>query len=268
MNITYRKKSISIIFTLQVLASTVLQANEFEIGDVDLESHGRTYNRLSGAKKSDALLKASSSRFQSFMEEAQEVVAEYDLQDSFGLRLIHRHFPIENDSLMVEDYEVVNGTPSLVTQAQGLESAKRVGAIPASWIFTDEPNDGGLLFEASTDPAVHTAHSKLKDPDGFFTKIGGLLRRHKLNDLLSLSVLVRNRLVAGENQMYMENTYKSSGRSVVQLWDIKEKPLESFVRTSWSFEGSKLQGCVCSSWWICTPVGCYMAGSHNDSDDN
>lgn len=254
INQNFKKIYLTFACALHLSSNLPLCADEFDLDDVNLERHRAHYNSLSSAKQADAALK-SSPQFDEFLSKAQSIAKHYEVDSSMGLRLIHRHFALEEGQVMAENYEVVHSTPSFVTQPHTLEEAQERGTLPASWIFTDSPEEGGVLFETSSDPTIKTTSLKLRANPKFFEEMGNALREYKLNHILSIGILERKDLVAQENDWYIENTFIPDSRSVVQLRNIQEKPLgEGVVRTSWAFKEPKKHGCSC--WWV---SACYVA---------
>lgn len=265
INLSPKKIYLTVTLVLHLSSNLPLYADDFDLTDVNLSEHRKRYNKLPSAKKADALLQASP-QFDEFLNKAQTIAKQYEVEASMGLRLIHSHFTLDENQVMAENYELQNEVPSLVTQPYTLEEAQIKGALPASWIFTDNPGEGGVLFEASSDPAIKSTSLKLQQNSGFFQEIGNALREYKLNHLLSIAILEREKLAAKTNELYMENSYNTTKKSVVQLWNTKKQPLESYVRTSWSFQNPQENGCSCNYVWVCSPIGCFLKGSHQMAD--
>lgn len=232
---------------LQFLINSELFA-KFELEDFDPEQHRVNYNALPSVVKSDEELQKSS-QFQAFLKDADEIVTRYELNNLVGLRLIHQHFFLGDNQVMAERYEVVNNVPSLITQAISFEEAKKMDALPSSWIFPTSGKNELVLFETSSDPAVMQAKSILEKSPNFFNEMGKAIGEYNLNHLLSLAILKRDSLIAQEDQIYAEINSHEHNRSIVQLLNTKDITSNS-VRTSWSFKGPKQVDCHGHS--ICT----------------
>ncbi|MBA3814695.1 MAG: hypothetical protein H0X26_09510 [Alphaproteobacteria bacterium] len=249
--------SVAFISTLHLSMSTAL-CGHFELDSIDKETHKIRYNSLPAVEESDALLKGSS-QFNSFLNEAEEIVTRYELEPAVGLRLIHRHFTLDEGQLMAEEYDSIDNVPSLVTYAHKFEEAEAKGAIPASWMFSGSSQDEILLFEASNDPAVKTGSLKLQNSPEFFDEMGKILTENNLHHLLSVALLKRDSLVAEESHIYMEVNSRHEQKSVVQIWD-GTSDSSNTISTSWAFKGPRQQKC----WPImkCIWVPDYPKGAH------
>jgi len=235
------KLSLTLGVTLQILMMSSLHA-EFDWDDVNLEIHRKHYNNLPSVEESDAQLRVST-QFEPFLKKAEEVVVQYELEDSIGLRLIHRHFDLGEKQVMAENYELVKNVPSLVTYAHSIEEVQDKKALPASWIFSGNADQEALLFEASSDPEIRASSYKLQQNPEFFEEMNTLLRDHQLNNLLSVAILKRDSLVAKKGEIYVEANTLPKNKSIVQVWNKNNKSPDS-IRTSWSFKGPRQPKCV------------------------
>ena len=98
---------------------SIANANIFSIEDVDTVSHSKIYNKLLYIEDSDRKLKQFP-HFEKFLKASEEVVCRYDLAEHVGLRLIHRHFDLQEGQIMIENFQVVKDVPSLVTNAYNI----------------------------------------------------------------------------------------------------------------------------------------------------
>lgn len=231
-----RIKNLAFLCTFQILYINLVDAH-FELKDINLDTYHTHYNSLSSVEESSLALQASP-QFQPFLEKAEEIVTRYNFNNSIGLRLIHRHFSLSQNQLMVEQFDTVNDIPSLITYPHTIEEAQAIDTVPASWIFSGNLKEEITLFETSTDSAVKAANLRLQQHPEFFDEIGQLLKDYQLNNLLSIAVLKRNSLVAEEEQTYMEVSSEKENRSIIQLSKF-EDALKDSIRTSWSFKGPK-----------------------------
>lgn len=209
--------------------------------EVNLNAYAQHYNHLPDVETANQELQ-SSPYFHSFLKEAEEIVSRYDLESHVGLRLIHQHFPVGKNQVVTEEYQTVQGTPSLVSWAHNIEEAESQFALPASWIFST-PQEAPIMFEASTDLAVKVGNKMLQNNPEFFSEISKLLDENNLTKQLSVALLKRDSLIAKEEQMYVEAISDDGNRSILQLGAKKDQP-ENIIRTSWSFRGPKQQGCI------------------------
>jgi hypothetical protein len=191
------------------------------------------------------------SKDQQFLVDAGQIVTKYEMEANVGLRLIHNHFPIEKGQIMVEELQSIKGIASLVTYAQEFEMAQSKKAIPASWIISEKPKEDPIVFEATTDPAVHAGIKLLQQKPEFMNEIGDLLRKNKFTSLLSVALLKKDSLVANDGEMYIEINEASPQKSVVQAWRADQKPTDA-IRTSWSFNGPQDGHCLAIGY--CQPL--------------
>ncbi len=227
-----QKRFVLIGCSLHIMMSTTLYAQN-DLDDLDVVQHVKHYNSLPSVEESTAKLQESS-QFAPFLKEAEEIVKRFQLDQFVGLRLIHRHYTLDQNQVMAEAYKDVNKVPSLVTSAYSLEDAREFNAAPASWIFGSDPQKEVLLFENSSDPAVKSALRSLSKSPEFFDEIGTSIRQHRLQSLLSVAILQRDLLPAKGNQTYLEVNNSLVNKSVVQICEDVSKE-QSVIPTSWSF---------------------------------
>ncbi|OJW52806.1 MAG: hypothetical protein BGO67_00545 [Alphaproteobacteria bacterium 41-28] len=225
------------------------QADIFALEDFNATEYTRHYNSLPAVEDSNKELQVSTF-FAPFLKEAESVVVQYELEPYIGLRLIHRHFPVEGNQLMAEEYQTYKEQPSLVTSAYEVDGALLKGMIPASWILAHGDGDEVTVFEASNDAAVHTGSKMIQKNPEFLDEMGKLLEDNNLNNILAVALLKRDALVASENQIYLEINDSEHDKSIVQLWDVSKQNKDAIV-TSWSFKGPREQRCIRES--VCVP---------------
>ncbi len=210
---------------------------ELTLNDLNIPEHSKYYNSLPSAGNADDALK-SVFNFSDFLEKAEEVVSSYGFEKHTGLRLIHRHFDLNPSQVMVEEFQEVNGNPSLVTSALSVDEARQKSAVPSGWCFNSSPMK---IFEFSTDEAVRTGFRDIQTTPEFLEQMEVVIKNYNLENLMSVSLLGKDSLLAGEGQIYEERTYDS--QSVVQLVDESLRSAES-IRTSWSFKGPREVACI------------------------
>jgi len=177
-------------------------------------------------------------QFHDFLSCAGKVIGSYNFSDHTGLQLVHRHFDLEPDSVIVQQFGTYEGTPSLIASALPLADALAKGAVPSGWIFS---GSSPQIFEFSTDEAVKANLRDIKSTPEFLEKMESILKSFHLERLLSVSLLKRESLVTQEKEVYQESTYNNVG-SVVQVMNANNvKP--AYIRTSWSFRGPKKTDC-------------------------
>jgi len=238
-----RKKWVALL-VLQVWSTSPLLAN-YNLDDINIEQHQSHYNKLPSVEDNDRLLKERSSQFFHVLQEAEKIVLKYELEEHVGFRLVHSHFPLGKNQVMVEQPEEFQGVSSLLTYAQDIDVAKENKAVPASWIFSADHNE---VFETSTDPSVHAGLKLLQEKPKFVEEMKDLLTKTQFNSLLSLALLKRESLIPKEDEIFMEVNSGELRKSIVQPWNTETNPVDS-IRTSWSFKGPRQQNCRPS--WRC-----------------
>ena len=151
LNSTTKKTSLSFICALY-FSTTISAGAYFNLEDFNSQEHVGQYNSLPAVESNNELL-SEHPQFQPFLKEAGEIVTSHGLEADIGLRLIHRHYPLGENQVMAEKYEIVDGVPSLVTSPHDLTEARELETKPASWIFSKNAPHSASLFETSSDPA-------------------------------------------------------------------------------------------------------------------
>ncbi|MBX9786737.1 MAG: hypothetical protein K2Y08_05305 [Alphaproteobacteria bacterium] len=246
-NIRFKGKIILATIFIQLQINNSSQAI-FTLEDFDSVNHVRHYNSLPEVEDADANVRQIPS-VPLFLQRAESLVAQYKLEPYVGLRLIHKHFPLSDGQLMIEEYHVVDGIPSLVTSPHALEETI-MAAIPSSWIFSNNLKQDPYIFEASTDPAVKEAITKLKENPEFFDEMRKLLTEYELLSFFSVAILQRTSLIVHEGQSYLEESYTDPNESIIQVCD-DSKISPNAITTTWSFKGPREMKCTPSAY--CSP---------------
>lgn len=215
----------------------------FSIEDLDATSHRSHYNTLPKVEDADANLKACLD-FQDFLSKAEQVIISHGFEDIVGLRLIHHHFDLGAEQVMVENFELYDGIPSLITSAQPITVACEKGAAPSSWIFDGSQR---VVFEFSADPAVKAGLRRIQEAPDFLMQIKKTIEDYNLQNLLAIALLRKDTLVPDNSEVYLEKNYVEDGKSIVQLSPLEDASLH--IRTSWGFSGPKQNRCFCSGHW-------------------
>jgi hypothetical protein len=231
-----------------------------DLEDLNIENHVKMYNQLPSVEYNDNIV-TSHPRVDSLLKDVEQVISQYAMQDYLGLRLIHSHFQLNNNQIMVEEFIKLDNVPSLVTSDHQFEEAKIKKARPASWIFSKELKENPLVFETSTDEAVTAGTIMLQKNLDFVEAIRKIVTEYEMNDIFSLAVLKRESLKPQSSSMeevYVENNYKGlSNVSVVQLDTKDVLKSDMLIPTSWSFGGdNKKYACQATKY-------CRRSGDHH-----
>jgi len=242
------------VVTFIMILSLSLSADSFSIKDIDVEDYVKSYNGLCSVEKADSELK-SNTLFREFLTKAKDIIVKHDLQEYVGLRLIHRHFDVQPQQVMIENFELREGVPSLITSSQSISSAYEPGVFPASWILSE---DGLSIFEFSRDSAVFQGVNIMKDNELFIDEMRNLMIQNGVSNLLSISILKRNSIDLSlasldSGKIYVERNFGDLQKSIVQL----ENNVVGGIHTSWSFHNQEGMNCCCYPSSVCldTPHG-------------
>lgn len=237
-------------------------------------SHMATYNSLPEVELADTAIKARPD-FSTFLENFGDLIRRHGLEDAVGLRLVHRHFPLETkadgkQAVMSESFELVEGVPSLVTKAHEVTSTL-LDSYPASWLFT-ESEEQGIPFELSSDSAIKTARDRIDAATGFFDDARQMIVRDKYASLLSLAILKRTSLTSDDDQQVLNEKSREGIGSILQLVHITEVQTEENIQTSWVFadtKGPKQVGCTKRMYCARDPMtGNHPKKPYHDRQDN
>jgi len=230
-------KSFQIAFAVLCMSATSCLGDPYSLKEDKAEEHVKHYNTLPYVGIADADLKTQP-QFHDFLSRAREVIASYNgFSDHTGLRLVHRHFDLKPENVVVQQFSTYEKTPSLISSALPLAEALAKDAVPSGWVFgVSSPQ----IFEFSTDEAVKKDLHDIKSTPEFLEQMEIVIKDFHLEGLMSVSLLRNASLVAQIGEVYQENTYDFG--SVVQVIDAK-KIVPTHIRTSWSFRGPRQVAC-------------------------
>ncbi|KAL8969343.1 MAG: hypothetical protein Q9197_004390 [Variospora fuerteventurae] len=104
--------------------------------------------------------------------------------EKFGIQLLHRHFPLSDSDILLEDHAVTSPFPK---PAPNIFPSDRI--IPKSWFF----GPGGTLepyeYRIVLSPAEKEATADIAAEATFTAEIHGILLKHSLLHILGLSAL-------------------------------------------------------------------------------
>mmetsp|Transcript_71439 Transcript_71439/g.83105 ORF Transcript_71439/g.83105 Transcript_71439/m.83105 type:complete len:242 (+) Transcript_71439:24-749(+) len=224
----------------------ILSSFREDLGSFDPDRKYDSYhNSLPSVEEAEKELIASAA-MEDFLEASKKIIVKHQLEKAVGLRLIHKHFSVEAGEIMMEEFLVHGEEPALVTHPVDTEKAKSAGALPASWILSE--NGNFEVFETSTDPAIKRNIDLINRE--FLKEMGELLRERKMFGMLALAILRRDALGVSSGQAYLEKTYPK--QSIVKLRERSE--LSKHIRTSWSFS-SEVDTLACEPDAFCDRSG-------------
>jgi hypothetical protein len=177
---------------------------------------------------------------QAFLTEARDIAISKGLESHIGVRLIHRHFEVEDDERMVETLVIgEEGKMTLVTQPE-----KETDAVPASWVRTAS---GWEAFEYSRDKRVKDmVVSSIVSLQEVALEINALSEKYGLTHLLAVSILAREWTVGlPDDIMFLERSYLSpTKQSIVTVESAAEETFASSIITAWEFSKPITHACV------------------------
>tara|TARA_R110000850_G_scaffold277120_1_gene423041 strand:- start:20442 stop:20819 length:378 start_codon:yes stop_codon:yes gene_type:complete len=71
------------------------------------------------------------------ISEIKSVLKKYQNQNKFGITLLHKHFDISEDEIMVESIDVENRV--LTTRPVKLKEAQKTSLVQTVWCFSNDP---------------------------------------------------------------------------------------------------------------------------------
>lgn len=237
MKVKIRKYQIALAMFFISTMPCLAGGDIFSIQEEDLGGYVKHYNTLPPVGEADADLK-SQPQFSDFLERAKGVIESYEFSAHTGLRLIHRHFDLDDQKVIVQESKPYDGKPALIASSLSLDEALSKEAVPSGWIF----GDSRYIFEFSTDEAVKADLRHIQKAPEFLDKMENLIKEFKLENLISVSLLRNASLAPQDGEIYLETTYAVG--SVIQTTEVSNVKA-SDICTAWAF-GPKQT--ACSGW--------------------
>lgn len=203
----------------------------------------KLYNTLPEVEIANEKLQKSRS-FEQFLVEARELAQEHNLEESMGIRLIHRHTDITDNEIMVEKHENFKGQDALVTRPASKISETE--AAPASWIFDGEQYH---VFEYSYDAHVPKVVEAVKNSPDFLNKFASLLKKYSYQNLIALAITDREwfQNYVGKNSFLEQSYNEPTFASVVTADELEDA---NSITTAWSFKIDPIT-CHCAMITTC-----------------
>lgn len=112
-----------------------------------------------GLKHIDAVAPFNSGDYACF-EELKNVLKKHDAIDRFGITLLHKHFEMEEDEVLVEECDEENRT--LILQPVKLSSIKSATAIETNWRLDTSISMAKCVSLCQYDPQTPGRHNGIK----------------------------------------------------------------------------------------------------------
>lgn len=187
------------------------------------------------------------------------IFQKYSIQDLAGITLMHRHYDLSEDEVLVE--ELIGGvsttTPKLKTATLQI--------LPHSWKFAFSTTGISLtpvefvdVSEPTTRSDLNTKISSVLTNQAFLVELYHALAELKLIDVLGLTILHRNDLTTVELPMLTEaSTDSHAGRCSVLRPVTEEEGMDGdAVPTTWRFPVGKgiIKVDTCGGRWACSQI--------------
>lgn len=178
----------------------------------------------------------------------------YNTYTRFGIQLIHRHFLLDGQSILVEDHTVTSPFPKPPADQF---PADRI--FPKSWYYTEngilEPYEYRILRDQADPLEVPTNPNDVAD---FTSELYRVLAKHNLIGLLGLAALGSEGLQPSSNSILLEKTFHDRNIFTVCDNETMAKNQKEVQTSLWRFAPSQdglgartvghlvcIAGCIC-----------------------
>jgi hypothetical protein len=189
------------------------------------------YNDLADVDDADAKLIENPNKFALF-EALTSDIPESELSDVVGICLLHKHYTIAENSVMVESLISQDGVLGLEMRATPLDSLPMV---PISWkICITEQNLEIFPIEFSAEQYAFNLYDKLMENADAFERIASLISKFGLENLVGITLL-RQVEIDKSGFDLIEKT-NDERRSHITLPDTLDDSSDKIIQTVWKFE--------------------------------
>lgn len=223
------------------------------------------YNSLPSVEQANAALEAIN-RTEVLLELCR-IIAKHNLQDAFGIRLLHKHNDIESHQIMVEIEEVTTeGKTCLATAPR--TNVPHAFATANSWKLAPGSIQEWQPLEYSTDAVVTACASTVATSHNFFQEFKAMLEKQNVVDILGPCVVDREfykKHRPAQPSILAETTDPDRRANIVQFVREQAYASEELIQTMWQATKASMesaQSCVvaCISVSACVKEG---NGTHN-----
>lgn len=197
--------------------------------------HTEAYNNLHTAEVAAHRVQESGI-FHQFLDEFAILLDSYELAEDVGLRLIHKHFTLPEESeqyVMSENFSMRAGSKVSITSVTSTKDDNSEQSFAASWMFA-ETEDSVLPFEFTSDSKVKEVRERIKASIGFFKSAKSLVSKYSYNSLIAVAVLKRDQLNLPEGFKLLEESFQDIG-SVIRVVKSEHVGSSDMIQTSWDF---------------------------------
>jgi hypothetical protein len=206
------------------------------------------YNSLGAVEDADRSVRAGGA-LDAFLLEAADILVAHDMQDRFGVSLLHKHMDCAAGERMIETPIVFQGQDALCTGPTGARSVWNQ-AVPTVWALRDE---GFAPLEYTTDPLATERLGQGAVAEGFLAAFRQAVARSPIGSLMGLAVVTRRLYAeAAADQIGLEYSNLVPRSSIVVMTD-RHGRTERSVETRWAFKKSidTVSACVQQCLTIC-----------------
>jgi hypothetical protein len=191
-----------------------------------------------------------------------EIIERKGLSPTFGLFLLHRHFPCPRGAIMLEQPLQTKSGGWLYVTAPSPLSDKLPAFAPSRFMFVSRGRRTVLApLEFSTDSVVVNSWQKAAYDGELLGDLASLLKAHKVQSLLGLTVVAREHEDA--TKILIEDTIIEPPHSLVR-WVLPEEFDPALtIPTIWT--GRRAEGC-CTLMMYCE-LRCVKGSEDNHSTD-
>lgn len=189
------------------------------------------YNSMPSVEDAHAALEERH-QFPEFLTRFSSLSREHSVAEDAGAFLLHAHFKLGADQIMLERSTSVGGTAAYATQPVAADDAKV--AFPMRWYFA--PKSKKALFrpmEFTSDPGGNLSLRKLAASSSFIRDYRSLLLSFELGDLLGLCSTKRIELPCPEGASYREETDFVGGASILRVVANAAESQGPLIDTTW-----------------------------------
>jgi hypothetical protein len=218
------------------------------IAETERSFRPSVYNHVPLVERADARRK-SSGAFQKLVDDAARILLRYALEDACGLFLIHRHFAVREQEVMLECFD--RRRRALITKSRHRSSISPPLGVPSRWVLQ---RSVFVPLEFSSDPGAERALAAISASAGFVRDMATAILRHGLSDTIGIASLLRDELLADPHQAYVERNYADARESVVRICKRSAITEREYIETVWTVErqGSE-PSFACVPTWACIP---------------
>ena len=187
----------------------------------------------------------------------RELFHRHNAYTKFGIQLIHRHFTLDDQFILVEDCAVTSPFP--LPAADQFPSDRIFGK---SWYYNHDGTLEPYEYRITLDEADQTAvPANLGDFAEFTSELYNLLTEHHLVPLLGLSALGPEGLQPPGDSTLLEKTYKDRNIFMRRPNEEIQKHRKEFQTSLWRFVPNQYESGIQSTGQLLCFSDCFCSRS-------